>query len=41
MVGITTRVHDSGGIPFEKSIRGNEWGFTSKETNQFVKAIPS
>jgi hypothetical protein len=39
IVGTTTRVLDSGGIPSEKSRRGNGLGFTSNVANQFTNAI--
>ncbi len=39
MVGTTTNVRDSGGMPFEKSSRGNGKGFVKSVTSQFTKDI--
>ena len=41
IVGTTTRVRDSGGIPSEKSIRGSGSGFTSNVAIQFTSATAS
>ena len=41
MVGMTTSVRDSGGMPFEKSIRGSGRGATSSVANQFVSDTES
>ena len=41
IVGTTTRVRDSGGIPSEKSIRGSGCGFTSNVASQFTSATAS
>ena len=41
IVGTTTSVRNSGGIPLEKSMRGNGWGFTSSVTSQFTRATAS
>jgi len=41
MVGITTRVRDSGGIPLEKSIRGSGCGVASTVVSQLTSATAS
>ena len=41
IVGTTTRVRDSGGIPSEKSIRGSGYGFTSSVASQLTSATAS
>ncbi len=41
IVGTTTRVRDSGGIPSVKSIRGSGSGFTSNVAIQFTSATAS
>ena len=38
MVGTTTRVRHSGGIPSEKSMRGSARGVASNVTAQFTRA---
>ena len=39
IVGTTTRVRNSGGIPLEKSIRGSKCGVASSVASQFTRAI--
>ena len=41
IVGTTTSVRDSGGIPSEKSMRGNGCGVTSNVASQFTSATAS
>ena len=41
MVGTTTRVRDSGGMPLEKSMRGSGCGVTSNVASQFTSATAS
>ena len=41
MVGTTTRVRYSGGMPSEKSMRGSARGVTSSVTTQFTRATAS
>ena len=39
MVGITTMVRYSSGIPFEKSILGNKEGFDKIVVNQLISEV--
>ena len=41
IVGTTTSVRDSGGIPSEKSMRGSGCGVTSRVASQFTSATAS